>query len=225
MAEGHTRSGDGDIDGDRQRVERAVRNLQAGTEVEDNFDFLFRRFSAPLIRQLIHWGADTDEARDLNQETFQRIFQDVRNFKGGDRLFESWVGWIWKIARTTRLRSERAKRAAKRPQNPQPLEGLDEERERTARPPRQLDQVLGEEARRRVSKAVDELPEQELKCVLLYYYQGMKTRQIAVILRIAQGTVKAHLSHARAKLKTRLGDHFEPDNESRAGLGPWEQRV
>ena len=219
MAAGQTPSSDGDAHSDRHRVEHAVRNLQAGTRVEDSFDFLFRRFSAPLTRQLMSWGADADEAHDLNQETFQRIFQDVQNFQGtSDRLFESWVGWIWTIARTTRLRSERFKRAAKRPQNPQNLDDLDEQRELTARPPRQLDRVLGREVRQRVRNAIDELPEQELKCVILYYFQGMKTLQIAVILRIAQGTVKAHLSHARAKLKTKLGDYFELDDEPRGGL-------
>lgn len=224
MAEGNMPSGTGDTQADRQRVEQAVRDLQAGAQVEESFTFLFRRFSAPLTRQLIHWGAEADEARDLNQETFQRIFQDVQSFQGGERLFESWVGWIWKIARTTRLRSERSKRAAKRPQNPQPLEVLEEERDRTTRPARQLDRVLDREAQRRVRGAIDELPEQELKCVVLYYFQGMKTRQIAVILRISQGTVKAHLSHARAKLKSKLGVYFEFDHP-RTGLRSEEQRV
>ncbi len=227
MATGPTQSapGDGAGSGDRQRIEQAVRNLRAGIQVEDSFDFLFRRFSAPLTRQLISWGASAEEGRDLNQETFQRIFQDVEAFQGGDRLFESWVGWIWKIARTTWLRNERYKRARKRPQNPQPLEEIDEVRERTARPPRQLDRLLDQEVRQRVRRAIDELPEKELKCVLLYYYQGLKTQEIAVILRIAQGTVKAHLSHARAKLKAKLGSLFELDDEHQTDLRPREQRV
>ena len=72
-------------------------------------------------------------------------------------------------------------------------------------------EVLDDEVSRRVREAVDTLPEQELKCVILFYYQGMKTRQVAVILRIAEGTVKAHLNHARAKLKTRLGSYFDFD--------------
>lgn len=203
---------------DRDRVEQAVRNLQAGVDAEHNFDFLFRRFSPSLHRQLIRWGADADEARDLNQETFQRIFQDVDRFRGGERLFASWVAWIWTIARTTWLRSLRAKRARKRPQNPQPLEGIDETREsRFSEQPRQLDRVLARDLERRVRGAVDELPEQEGKCVILYYFQGLRTREIAVVLRIAQGTVKAHLSHARAKLKTRLGGWTELENDVTGG--------
>lgn len=201
---------------DEERVEQAVRSLQAGTRVEDSFGFLFRRFSAPLTRQLIRWGAEAEEARDLNQQVFQRIFQDVESFQGGDRLFESWVGWIWKIARTTWLRGQRFKRAGKRPQSPQPLEGIDERREPIARPPRQLDRMLAQEVRQQVRSAIEELPDQELKCVILYYYEGMRTREIAVILRIAQGTVKAHLNHARAKMRAKLGEGFELDDERQA---------
>ncbi len=219
MAGGAAGSQSGDVNGDRQRVERAIRALRAGKDVDENFNFLFRRFSQPLQRQFVRWGALADEARDLNQETFQRIFQDVGNFQGEDHLFESWVGWIWRIARTSWLKSQRFKRASKRPQNPQALEVLDEVGEpAVVRPASQLEQVLTGEIEQQVRDAIGDLPEQEGKCVILHYYQGLKIREIAVILKIAQGTVKAHMSHARAKLKGRLEDWLElegPTNDLR----------
>jgi RNA polymerase sigma-70 factor (ECF subfamily) len=216
--------------GDRERVERAVRKLQAGLDVEGSFDFLFRRFSPALLRQLVSWGAAAEEARDLNQEIFQRIYRDVGRFRGGDPLFNSWVAWIWQIARTSWLRSLRARRAQKRPGGQQPLESVDEERAaEIARPPSQLDDVLERELEGRVRRAIEELPEQELKCVILHYFQGLRTREVAVVLRIAQGTVKAHLSHARDKLKTKLGSRLEIEGDfDRAGgmePGTGEMRV
>ena len=224
QAPAESESRGGDLPPDRERVERAVRDLKNGKRVDENFDFLFRRFSEPLFRQLISWGADAEEARDLNQQIFQRIFQCVETFKGGSHLFESWVGWVWKIARTTWLRSERYRRAAKRPQHLQPLGELDERGEPTT-PPAQLNRVLDREAVRQVREAIDELPEQELKCMILHYYQGMKTREIAVVLRIAPGTVKAHLNHARTKLKRRLGEYFDFGDEGQTDSKPKEQRV
>ncbi len=217
----------GDPSGDQGRVERAVRDLRSGIDVEGSFRFLFRRFSPALERQLIRWGAAPEEARDLNQEIFQGIFRDVDRFRGEERLFASWVGWIWKIARTTWLRSERAKRAQKRPHDPQSLDGLIEERQiMVERPPSQLDGVLVQELEGRVRVAVGELPDQERNCVILHYYQGLKVREIAVILRIAPGTVKAHLSHARAKLKSNLGGWIElADEPGRAGDKPGDARV
>ncbi len=202
--------------GDRETVEQAIRDFRAGIDVEASFDLLFRRFSPSLTRQFVRWGADPDKARDLNQETFQRIFQDMESFRGGDELFEVWVGWIWRIARTNWLKSQRFAHAAKRPQNPEPLEVLDRGHERNdAGPALPLGQVLDQELEKRVRSAIDELPEQERKCVILFYYQEMKIREISVVLKIAQGTVKAHLNHARAKLKAGLEDWFEPDDEDR----------
>lgn len=193
--------------GDPERVERAVRNLQARRDVEGSFDFLFHRFSPALKRQLMRWGAPPEEARDLNQEVFQRIYRDVGRFRGGEPFFRSWVAWVWQIARTTWLRHLRARRAQKRPTDPQPLESVHEERDlRIADPPGQLDRVLHRELEDEVRTAVEELPPQELRCVILHYYQGLSTREISVILKIARGTVKAHLHHARSKLVTRLGD-------------------
>ncbi|MCP3956300.1 MAG: sigma-70 family RNA polymerase sigma factor [bacterium] len=206
--------------GDRRRVEQVVRRCRAGSAGQDDYTFLFERFGSQLERQFIRWGSSVEEARDLNQETFQRIFQGVESFQGtGDRLFESWVSWIWTIARTTLRRSVRFQRAQKRPQNVQSLDALEDSARNVARlrPPQQ-EEVEEGEAVRQVREAVDELPEQERKCVILFYYQEKKIRQIAVILRLAEGTVKAHLNHARAKLKVGLQDRFdfEGDTDDRA---------
>ena len=50
--------------------------------------------------------------------------------------------------------------------------------------------------------------------MILFYFQEKKIRQISVILNIAEGTVKAHLNHARAKLKTRLEDRFDFEDDA-----------
>ncbi len=208
-------TGTSDSSRDRERVEEAVRDLRTGKAEDRTFDFLFGRFTQPLIRQFMRWGADADEARDLNQETFQRIFQSMESFQGEERVFESWVAWIWKIARTTWLRNLRRKRAAKRPQDVEPLEEVEEP---SSLAPAQLERMLTREAQQQVKSAINALPEQELKCVILFYYQGLKTREISVVLRIAPGTVKAHLSHARSKLKARLGDYFDLEGERPSDL-------
>ena len=48
------------------------------------------------------------------------------------------------------------------------------------------------------------LPEEFSKVVMLYYYDGFSTREIAMILHISVGTVKSRLSRAREKLKTMI---------------------
>lgn len=55
---------------------------------------------------------------------------------------------------------------------------------------------------------VRELPEEFRNVVILYYYDGFQTKEIAGILKISEGTVKSRLNRARKKLRTALeGEH------------------
>jgi RNA polymerase sigma-70 factor (ECF subfamily) len=64
-----------------------------------------------------------------------------------------------------------------------------------------LDLALGEERRQHVRAAVDRLPEFLRQVVILAYYQGLKYREVADILRIPVGTVKSRLHAALQKLQ------------------------
>ncbi len=59
----------------------------------------------------------------------------------------------------------------------------------------------GKEDQNDVWDSVMELGEQHRQIVILYYYDGFSTREIAGILRIPEGTVKSRLSRARQNLK------------------------
>lgn len=49
---------------------------------------------------------------------------------------------------------------------------------------------------------VMELPREFRQVVILYYYDGFCTREIAHMLRLSEGTIKSRLNRARKKLKT-----------------------
>ena len=68
------------------------------------------------------------------------------------------------------------------------------------------------EKRAEIETAVLKLPEREREVVTLRYFQELKLSEIAVVMKISVGTVKAHLSHGGAKLKKYLkeaGEHHE----------------
>jgi RNA polymerase sigma-70 factor (ECF subfamily) len=58
-----------------------------------------------------------------------------------------------------------------------------------------------EENQNDVWGSVMELGEQHRQIVILYYYDGFSTREIARILKVPEGTVKSRLSRARQNLK------------------------
>jgi RNA polymerase sigma-70 factor (ECF subfamily) len=62
-------------------------------------------------------------------------------------------------------------------------------------------EVEVEENQNDIWGSVMELGEQHRRIVILYYYDGFSTREIARILKVREGTVKSRLSRARQNLK------------------------
>lgn len=51
---------------------------------------------------------------------------------------------------------------------------------------------------------VMDLPQDFRQVVILYYYEGFRTKEIARMMKLSEGTVKSRLNRARRKLKTAL---------------------
>ena len=61
-----------------------------------------------------------------------------------------------------------------------------------------------DEARQALYRCVLDLPEEFKSVVLLYYYEGMNTREIAETLGIPDATVRSRLKRARERLLHKL---------------------
>ena len=57
------------------------------------------------------------------------------------------------------------------------------------------------ETQRMILELVDALPDEQRMCVMLFYYNEMKTREIADALDVAEGTVKSRLNYARKSIR------------------------
>lgn len=58
---------------------------------------------------------------------------------------------------------------------------------------------------------VRSLPARQAAVIALHYYEDLPVSDIATVLEIAEGTVKAHLHQGRASLARRLGTEGRPD--------------
>ena len=56
-----------------------------------------------------------------------------------------------------------------------------------------------------VRHLIQSLPERQRSAFLLHYYAGFGVREIAVLLKRPEGTIKADLHHARSRLREALG--------------------
>jgi RNA polymerase sigma-70 factor (ECF subfamily) len=187
-------------------VARAIRELKEGTGSEESFRVLYESYYAPVRGFFARRVSSTDECLDLTQETFLRVYKGLRAYRG-DAPFGAWLFRIaWNV-----LHSHRAKKARR----PEPIFLEETDLERTMTTDKAGHQpvaagafssVLRDERRGLLRAAVAKLPEQRRRCIILWAYRELTYEQIAVVMRLSLGTVKAHLAQARRQLETIAGE-------------------
>lgn len=155
------------------------------------FARLFERFRPLVFSAAFRITGDADVAEDIVQETFLKIHAALPRFRPEARLST----WIYRIAVNEALDERR--RARRRPLPESRHDGPLPEPAWTA-----PDGSAGE----RILEAVASLPPREKAVFVLRHYEGLPVADVAEVLEIAEGTVKAALHHALAKLADRLRD-------------------
>lgn len=195
------------IDDDPSR--RLVELIQAGIDAEANFERLHQLHARRIRNFFLQRGFSKEDADDLTQDVFLRVSKGIASF----RLESGFKTWLFEIADHVYQNELRRRGAGKRKGWETSIEtgGQDEDGQPAAiepppTEPRALKDVLEREQAERLSRAIQELPEQMRTCFLLRYGQGRKYKEIAVIMRISIDTVKAHLFQAKKRLKLELSD-------------------
>ncbi|MBI5067875.1 MAG: sigma-70 family RNA polymerase sigma factor [Deltaproteobacteria bacterium] len=165
-----------------------LRARQGGRAREEVVVELFRGHRAPLLGVCLHLTGDRADAEDALQEAFLSAHRALPAFRGEARLST----WLWRIAVRAALevRGRRRPAAPVDPELPAP----------PAEPP-----LLARDEARRVLAAMDRLPAEHRVVLSLFAAEGLRHREIAEILGVAEGTVWSRLHEARRRLAAALG--------------------
>lgn len=172
---------------------------------EREFERLFEQYARPVSYFFAHRGFSPEECRDLTQETFLGVYKGMDRF----RREASVETWLFTIAANVWRNEVRNRTAGKR-------EGLEVSFEGAAdgsgAAPAALHDVddplfglLEEERAGLLREALEGLPAQMRRCLLLRIDQQLKYREIAQVMRISIETVKSQLFQARERLRQLLG--------------------
>jgi RNA polymerase sigma-70 factor (ECF subfamily) len=189
-------------------VLRLIEEIQAGIRVEENFAELFRRFRPAIRSYFVRKRFSPEEAKDLTQDVFLRVFKRIGTFRRESR-FERW---LWEIVTNVYFNEVRKRKTEKRSGYEQSLDaappgdaGLALAETIPDDEPSQEDFLLMRERLEKLRGAFQALPEQMQRCCRFRYEQGLKYKEIAEIMKISIETVKAHLHQARKRLISDLG--------------------
>ena len=174
-------------------IERAL----AGDEAA--FDTLVKRYECP-VRSLLHrLTGHPEDAEDLAQDTFIRVYTHLGAFRGGSSL----KTWIFKIA--TNLALDQMRRRHRRP-IVRPLEQTDTGRLSGARGQTPLARLSSKERAEALTRALKALPFQQRAALLLKVQEGMNYEEIASVLETSANSIKSSIHLARRKLMTMVGE-------------------
>jgi RNA polymerase sigma-70 factor, ECF subfamily len=174
------------------------------------FEELVLRYQARLVRVLDHLVGNRDQADDLAQEVFLRVYRSRGQYLPSAR-FATWLFKIANNAAANALRNRSRRREvtlAGRDSGPMGARPLDRMVQASSglMPARQLDKA---EMREIVSLALDSLGERQRMAVLLNKFEGMSYADIAESMELSPQAVKSLLSRARDNLREVLEPYIE----------------
>jgi len=191
-------------------LQKILDQLQAGRAVEESFRLLCERYHRPLYAFFARRGFSHADCLDLTQETFLGIYRGIGAFRR-DARFETWLFKVATNAFRKRLRTAVAGKRAGEEVSLDAAPGEEGDRpvfQPVAEGPLPGASLLQAERARLLREAVERLPDQMRRCLVLNVYHELKVREIAQLLHLSPETVKVHLFQARRRLQAALGSHF-----------------
>lgn len=154
------------------------------------FRELVRDYQRPLYNHIRNIALNHDDTDDILQNTFVKVFQNLKNFKGESKLFS----WMYRIATNEAITfiNQRAKK-----------QGISsEEIQEKAINSLQADvDYDGDEIQLKLQKAVATLPEKQQLVFKMKYFEEMKYEDMSEILETSVGALKASYFHAVKKIE------------------------
>lgn len=154
------------------------------------FQQLLQQYQRPLYHHIRNIVLNHDDADDVLQNTFVKVFQYLNGFKGESRLFS----WMYRIATNEAITflNQKAKRNGSTSETMQNkmIENL------------QADVYFdGDEIQLKLQKAIIQLPEKQQLVFRMKYFEELKYEEISEILGTSVGALKASYHHAVKKIE------------------------
>lgn len=157
----------------------------------DALNSLYARYGTTLLLYLTSTTGDRQLAEEVLQDVMLTAWNGAANFRG----HSSVKTWLLAIARYQAINA----RTRRQPPPALPLEP--ETGDRRADPQRLAEQHL---AGSELQAAILQLPAEQRETLELLFYQDLSQAEVAMVMKVAPGTVKSRLSRARASLRRLL---------------------
>ncbi len=173
------------------------------------FDAIVNRYKDQLLNFAYRFLNNPEEAEDVVQETFLRIFRNKHAY----REIAKFSTWVYTIAGNL-AKTELRKRKRRKYLYLSDMGYDDKEYEivdPSANTEKEVESLFQEKI---IQKAIDELPPRFRQVILLVEIQELPYEEVSKIMRVPLGTVKSRVNRARLKLQAKLSDIMEREKKN-----------
>ncbi len=186
---------------DDELVERAKEGSEA------HFNALVDRYAPLVYRLAMAITGDAQEAEDIVQETFVKVFTNLERFSREKAGFRTWVLAITRNHSINVFRALRRKAARFLAEftGGGPDSGLEQVFSDQAQTDQETRMLVKEEFLR-LNEALKKLPERQRSALMLKATEGLSYDEIAVVLGTSGSAVESLIFRARRTLLDELGE-------------------
>ena len=173
-----------------QEEQEFIQELLNPKTQNEAFQKLLHTYQRPLYHHIRNIVLNHDDTDDVLQNTFIKIFQNLKNFKGESKLFS----WMYRIATNESLtfikQKARKLKVSTEELNTKSIDNL-------------VSDVYfeGDEIQLKLQKAIALLPTKQQLGFKMKYFEELKYEEIAAILNTSVGALKASYHHAVKKIE------------------------
>lgn len=159
------------------------------------FNLLIRKYQKKVYWHIRRLVISHDDANDVTQEAFVKVWKHLDNFKEEAQLFT----WIYRIATNEAISFLRKKRT----RFFIPLINVEEQLTRSLKDDNFFS---GDEIQLKLQKALLKLPEKQRVVFNMKYYDELKYEEISEVLGTSVGALKASYHHAVKKIEKYINE-------------------
>ena len=173
---------------------------EALKEIFDKYHNKVYRIAFGVVRQ-------REEALDVVQEVFIKLFRSIKNFKGRSHFYT----YLYRMVMNTAIDHKR--KTGKQFMSSLDEEGSFEPSDEAEKGPERI--LLQKELEERVKLAMDKLPDEQKAALIFRDVEGLSYQEMAEAMGCSIGTVMSRLHYGRKRMQESLKDYVKHHGQSR----------
>ena len=185
---------------DSQAVNALVRRCVAGDAAA--WQEIVQQYNRRIYNICYRFSGSADDAADLTQEVFIKIYRTLGTFDGNRAAFMTWVTTVTRNLLVDHFRKGKYDRVTDSldatPGNQEDGLSIGEQIEDQGSSPER--RVQSQETQKMVQAALQKLSPELREAVILRDLQDLDYKEIAIVLKVPEGTVKSRINRGRTEL-------------------------